>query len=186
MTRHTTTAVAVALSKGRLRTELGNPLPMPAAAEAVPFTDPKTGRITDGKAAAKRSAEKRKLLREIREASEPIATMNPETCPVWLREHVREGAPYAMTLRERFPDPALARLVGTTVDAYVLYRAHAALGAKGDAKAMTEARAWHREHRASLRELAALAGLVKAGPPTDPHAAFYAAAREAEAEIEPR
>lgn len=160
MTRHVSSPIAVAVSHDRHRVELGNPQPIPAE-RAVPFQDARTGRIVNGREAARRSAEKRRQLREIKAQGEGIATMNPETCPPWLREHVREAQPYALSLRTRFPDPALARLVGTTADAYVLYRAHAALGAKGDPRAMAEARAWLREHRASLRELAALAAVAR-------------------------
>lgn len=167
--------VSVSWSHGRPRTELRRPsdggTPALPADEAAPFQDQKTGRFTDGKAAAARSAAKRKLLKEIRLQGQGIATLNPDACQPWLRPHVRDGAAYAMTLRERFPDPGLARLIGTTADAYVLYRALVALGGNGDAKSLTEARAWLKEHRACLRELAALGGMVKAAPVSDAAAA---------------
>lgn len=171
--------VEVNESHKRLRVELRRPSdggvpPMPPAAAVEPFQDPKTGRIVDGKRAALASARRRRLLALEREAG-AIATLNPDRCESWLSPHVRDGAAYVRELAERFPDPALARLVGETADAHAMTRGLLALAAQGAPKALGEARAWMREHRACLRELCALAGLVGKKENADPHAAVMTA-----------
>lgn len=151
--------IGVAWSHGRPRTELrrpsdgGTPTIAPETVDTVPVRDPKTGRWTAGNQAARRQTVKR--------LAEGIATLNPAACPPWMRSHVAEGAAYAMTLLGRYPDPALARLVGTTVDTWVVSRALLSLGAGGDEKALKEARMWSSEHRACLRELASLGAIAK-------------------------
>lgn len=132
-------------------------LPPESAGDTAPTRNPKTGRFVPGNRAYRRRA----LARRIR----GVATLDPGRCQSWLTPHVREGAQYAMELAGRFTDPALTRLVGDTADAHTIYRALLALGAAGDAKALTEARAWLREHRSCLRELAALAAVAAEAEP---------------------
>lgn len=144
-------------------------LPPPPAGQAAPDRDPGTGRFTAGN----RAAQRRARVTRVR----GVATLDPARCESWLAPHVRHGLAYAVALAERFPDPALARLVGDTSDAHVIYRALLALGAAGDAKALTEARAWLREHRSCLRELTALAAIAAEGADHhhDPLARFHPA-----------
>jgi hypothetical protein len=149
--------IEVNWSHDRPRVELRRPSdggtpPMPASAETAPIKDATTGRFVKGNQAHRR--------RSLKSKATGISTLNPATCASWLTPFVRDGVAYAMQLVGRFPDPALARLVGATCDAHVMYRALLGLAAQGDKQALGESRAWLREHRACLRELAALAGLV--------------------------
>ena len=154
-----TKPVEVNWSHERPRVELRRPSdggtpPLPASVDAAPMNDPTTGRFLPGNGAARR--------RSLKAKQQGIATLDPARCASWLSPYVTDGAAYGMTLLARFPDPALARLVGATCDAHTMARALMALAASGDAKALGESRSWLREHRACLRELAALAGLVGA------------------------
>jgi hypothetical protein len=66
-----------------------------------------------------------------------------------------------MELLRRFPDPALAKLIGDTADARTVYRALLHLAAQKDGvdtDLLREARAFLREHRACLSTLSALSG----------------------------
>lgn len=162
-----TKPVGIAWSYGRPRVELrrpsdgGTPALPPASVDAEPMKDPKTGRFVVGNRAHRR--------RSLKAKSKGISTLNPERCESWLRPHVASGAAYGMVLAERFPDDALARLVGATADADTVYRALLALAAQGDGQALKEARGWLREHRACLRELATLAEVAGAAHgPVDP------------------
>lgn len=149
-------------SHGRPRTELRRPSdggtgPLPA--ESAPMNDPETGHFPPGNRAWKRREVKR---RELVRRKRGISTLNPAACEPWLRPHVEDGAAYGLDLQARFDRPALARLIGDTADAHTIYKALLALGVRGDGKALSEARAWLREHRSCLRELAALNGMVPA------------------------
>ncbi len=164
--------VSVDWSHGRPRTELRRPSDggtpaLPPADETAPVRDETTGRWVKGNGAARR--------RSLKAKSKGIATLNPAHCASWLAPSVKDGVDYAMTLMARFPDPALARLVGATCDAHVMAQALLRLAARGDDKALPEARAWLREHRSCLRELAALAGLVAEADTSDPLARFMTA-----------
>jgi hypothetical protein len=152
--------ISVSLSHGRPRTEVRRPSdggtpPLPV--ESAPTNDTKTGRVLPGNRLWKKREAKRADLVRRRKG---ISTLNPETCEPWLRPFVLEAVRYGLDLQARFDEPALARLIGDTADAHAIYKGLIALGSKGDTKALTEARGWLREHRACLRELAALAGLV--------------------------
>ncbi len=149
--------VTVEVSHGRPRLALRRPTDggttaLPDADDAGPLNDPVTGRFTDPKAAARR--------RWLKRRAEGVATLDPARCVSWLSPYVKDGGAYGAELLARFNDPALARLVGATADAHTVFRGLLALGAAGDPKALVEARAWLREHRACLRELSVLAGLV--------------------------
>lgn len=167
-----TKSVEVNLSHGRPRVELRRPSdggtpPLPEPEATAPTNDAKTGRFLPGN-----RAHRRRLLKT-KQAG--IATLDPARCASWLAPSVKDGASYAMTLMSRFPDPALARLVGATADAHVMARALLQLAATGDKDSLSEARSWLREHRACLRELAALAGLVAGEKdPVDPLDAYVA------------
>lgn len=172
-----TKALEINYSHGRPRVELRRPSDggtpaLPEAVDAAPTHDATTGRFLPGNRAHR--------LRALKSKQAGIATLDPARCASWLAPSVKDGAGYAMTLMSRFPDPALARLVGATADAHVMARALLQLAATGDKDALSEARAWLREHRACLRELAALAGLVTREAPGDPYAEIAAAhARDA-------
>lgn len=160
MTEPKTPAIEVNWSHGRPRCELRRPSDggtpaLPETVETAPVRDIKTGRWIKGNGAARH--------RSLKTRADGIATLNPSACEPWLRGSVEDGAAYAMELLTRFPDPALARLVGNTADAHTMYRALLSLAAKGDGsgKCLTEARGWLNEHRACLRELASLAGFAK-------------------------
>ena len=158
--------VSVNASHGRPRVELRRPSdggtpPLPPTAPTVPFQDPVTGRITDGREARRR--------RTVKARAKGVSTLNPERCEPWLAPHVRAGAAHGVELLGRFTDPALGALVGATADAHTVFRALLSQGAAGDAKALTEAKAWLREYRACMRELAALAGLVSGRADDDSH-----------------
>jgi hypothetical protein len=116
----------------------------------VPIQDASTGRFVKGNRAYRR--------RQVKERSKGIATLDPKRCASWLSPFVVGGAEYGCDLLRRFPDPALARLVGDTADARTVYRALLHLAAQGDTEALKEARAWLREHRACLATLSALSG----------------------------
>lgn len=176
-----TKLVEINMSHGRPRVELrrpsdGGPPALPAA-NAAPTNDAKTGRFLPGNRAHR--------LRSLKTKATGIAGLDPARCASWLSPYVRDGRDYAMTLVGRFPDPALARLVGSTCDAHVMYRALLGLAATGDKDALSESRSWLREHRACLRELAALAGLVSEATPANPHAVFNAAMEAATKERTP-
>ncbi len=161
-----TKPVEVNWSHGRPRVELSRPSdggvpPIPASVESAPVNDPTTGRFVRGNRMWRR--------RTLKSKQAGISTLDPARCASWLSPYVKDGAAYAMTLLQRFQDPALARLVGATADASVMYRAHLGLAAAGDKDALSEARSWGREHRSCLRELAALAGLVSAAADDDEH-----------------
>jgi len=150
--------VAVNTSHGRPRVELRRPSDggtpaLPATEDAAPERDATSGRWVKGNRAARR--------RTLKRLASGISTLNPTAVAPWLQPSVREGVSYAMELAARFPDPALARLVGAAADAHAVYRGLLAQGAAGDAQALTDARAWLREARATLRELCALAGITK-------------------------
>ena len=141
-----------------MRVELRRPSdggtpPMPASEDTAPINAPGTGLFVKGNRAYRRRALKSKAT--------GIATLDPARCASWLSPYVLDGRHYGMTLLQRFPDPALARLVGATCDAHVMYRALLGLAATGDKDALSESRAWLREHRACLRELSALAPMVR-------------------------
>lgn len=119
-----------------------------------PWQDPVTGKITDGRSALL-AARRRRLVQQ----ASGVATLDSTRCESWLLPHVTDGAAYAYELLGRITDPALARLAGATADAHTMFRGMLALAASGDKKATSEARAWLREHRACLRELAVLSGL---------------------------
>ena len=149
--------IEVNWSHDRPRVELrrqsdGGVPPMPASDESTPMHAPGTTRFAKGNQAYRR--------RMVKAKAEGIATLDPARCASWLSPFVRDGRDYAMQLVGRYPDAALARLVGATADAHCMYRALLGLAATGDKDALSESRAWLREHRACLRELAALAPLV--------------------------
>ncbi len=148
--------IAVTMSHDRLRVELARPsdggVALPESEESTPIHAPGTTRFGKGNRAWRRRA--------LKVRQEGIAGLDPARCASWLSPFVKDGRAYALTLMSRFPDPALARLVGATCDASVMYRALLQLAAQGDKDALGESRAWLREHRACLRELAALAGMV--------------------------
>lgn len=176
-TSHRPSVPHVALSHERLRVEMGATPSLPDADESGPVRDPKTGRFVKGNRAWRRRQAKRTAL----------AVLSPRTAPVWLRPHVDDGSRYHLQLQARFPDPALSRLVADAAAAHVVSTALLSLGASGDAKALSEARSWLREHRATIRELSALASLAThASAPTDPwaHVMAVAAAAAKEADDE--
>ena len=153
------------------RTAAGDvPALPPVAEDPSPTTDPKTGRFLPGNRMHRR--------RQVKERARGIATLNPKACPSWLSPFVADGVRLAGEFAQRFPDdPALRPLLGAAVDSWVVYRALLALGAQGDGQALSEARAWLREHRAAIATLAALAGEVKQAreASVNPHAALAAA-----------
>ena len=166
-------------SKGRRRPSTRTPsgdrpaLPPADTADAPPMHDKATGRFLPGNRAHR--------LRQVKERAKGISTLDPAKCPSWLSPYVREGVRVAADFVTRFPDdPAIAPLLGSTVDAWVVFRALLALGAAGDGQALTEARGWLREHRACIATLAALAGDLKRerDASNDPHAALAAIAVE--------
>lgn len=128
----------------------GGPPALPEAADPEPMKDATTGRFLPGNRAYRR--------RQVKERARGIATLDPKRCASWLRPFVEGGASYGCDLLQRFPDPALARLVGDTADARTVYRALLHLAAQGDTEALKEARAWLREHRSCLSTLSALSG----------------------------
>jgi len=118
--------------------------------------DAKTGRFLPGNRAYRR--------RQVRERAKGITTLDPKRVASWLTPFVAGGAEHGLELLQRFPDPALARLVGNAADAHTVYRALLHLAAQGDSQALGEARAWLREYRSCLATLSALS----AGGHTDP------------------
>lgn len=149
-------------SHGRARTIArrpsdGGPPLLPPTVLIGPMRDPQTGRWVAGNVAHR--------VRAVRAAARELATLNPATCGPWLRPHVADGATYATELAERFPDPALRRLVLDCAAAHTAYRALLALAGEGDGDALKEARAWLREHRACLATLSALAGSMRSDAP---------------------
>lgn len=163
--------VAVETSHGRPRVALRRPTDggtpaLPPPAEAAPERDTTTGRFVAGNRAGRR--------RTIKRLARGISTLNPTAVAPWLQPSVREAIAHAVDLAERFPDPALTRLVGATADAHAVFRGLLVLGAQGDAKALAEAKAWLREYRASVRELAALAGVVASTKDDDDAGAWAA------------
>ncbi len=161
-----TKPIEVNWSHDRPRVELGRAShgavsPMPLSTESTPVHEPGTTKFGKGNQAYRRRMVKRK--------ANGIATLDPARCASWLTPFVKDGQRYAAELMGRYPDPALARLVGATCDAHTMSRALLSLAAQNDKDALGESRAWLREHRACLRELAALAGMVGgAGAPADP------------------
>ncbi len=160
-----TKAIEVNWSHNRPRVEHRRPSdggvpPIPASVESAPVNDPTTGRFVRGNRMYRRRA--------LKDRQKGIATLDPARCASWLSPHVRDGAAYGMVLLARFPDPALARLVGATADAHTMARALLQVAGGGDKDALGEARSWMREHRSCLRELAALAGLVSAAADDGP------------------
>lgn len=143
-------------SKGRARITLprasdGGPPPLPEAADAAPLNDPVTGRFTNPTLAARR--------RWLKKQTKGVTTLDPKRCASWLSPHVVDGAAHGLDLLQRFPDPALSRLVGNAADAHAVYRAllHLASSA-GDTEALKESRQWLKEYRACLSTLSALSG----------------------------
>lgn len=125
--------------------------PLPKAEDAAPIKDAKTGRFLKGNQAHRR--------RQVKEKAKGISTLNPERCASWMRPFVEGGGKYALALLTRIgSDDVLARLAGDVADAHTVFRALIALGAKGDAEALREARHWLREHRSALTTLVKLAG----------------------------
>lgn len=134
------------------------------------------GRFVKGNAAGKLRAAKAMAR------TRGVMTLNPTKCAAWLAPHVRDGQGYGVDLIKRVPDPVLARLAGDVADARAVYRALLGVAASEDTdaseriEALREARAWLREHRASLATLSALAGVKPAGGDADP---FYVADEDA-------
>lgn len=158
--------VSVNWSHGRPRAELSRPAdggvpPVPLSTESTPVHAPGTTKFGKGNQAYRRRMVKRK--------ANGIATLDPARCASWLTPFVKDGQAYAAELMGRYPDPALSRLIGACCDASVMFRALLSLAAMNDKDALGESRAWLREHRACLRELAALGSLVGgACAPADP------------------
>lgn len=137
-------------------------LPPSESGESAPMNDPKTGRFVAGNRAHRRRMLKRK--------AEGIATLDPAHCEPWLRPHVEAGKSYAAKLLTRVQhDPALLELAGAVADAHTVYRALLNLAAHGDMKALEEARAWLREHRAALATLSGLANESSGTTADDAH-----------------
>ena len=141
-------------SHGLLRTRVPNlGLVSPPKLSAPTATDHEkvTGRFAKGNAAAKR--------RTVKAAAPIIVGLDPEQCEPWLAPFARLAGEHAANLVGELgiDSNILSGLAIDTAAAMAIYRGLLSLGAKGDTKALSEARAWLREARQNVITLASLA-----------------------------
>jgi hypothetical protein len=173
---------ALEWSHDRVRTVVrADEVPPIPSVDTEPCRDPNTGRVGVGNRLHRRRLLKRR--------AEGIATLNPATCPTWLRPFVELGRPYVTSLVELLDGrPSLHPLAGSVADSHVMFRALTALALSAEGRdrtaLLTEARGWLREHRTALATLLALAGDV-AAPPDPDEALPWVTTRPEDAQTDP-
>jgi len=107
----------------------------------APDRDENTGRFVPGNAASRR--------RKLKGAAKVLVSLDPAHCDPWLRPSIELAVTHATDIIAGLPvqSAALNALAVDTATATAVYRGLLALGAQGDAKALSEARAWLREAR---------------------------------------
>jgi hypothetical protein len=138
-------------SQGRPRPQVpepgSSPLP-PGTVLAAPIRDKRTGKFAKGNDAYR--------LRGLRAIGKRIVGLNPAEVAPWLRPFAALAASDAPRLVEQHgcaDDAALVGLCEDVAAARAVFRGLLALGAKGDREALSEAKAWLREHRQAVLSL---------------------------------
>jgi hypothetical protein len=153
-------SVKLEWSQGRVRTTVrASDQTASEPPQSLPIHEVGTKRFAKGNQAWR--------LRQLKQRTAGIATLNPRKAPSWMRPHIETGRSYIAALVAMLGDkPALHPLAGDAADSHVVYRALLSLAlATDDAAAratlLGEARGWLREHRTALATLCALAGGLK-------------------------
>ena len=119
----------------------------PERCSRIPKRDGK-GRFAQGNTASK--------LRVLKGSAKNLIGLVPSEVVPWLRPFVviaNQDASKLVSQHGIEDDIALMRLADATASAYAVFRGLLALGAKGDKEALSEAKAWLREHRQSVLTL---------------------------------
>ena len=126
-------------------------LPPAPTGNAAADRDARTGRFSRGNTASRR--------RRAKALAKALPGLDPSKCEPWLQPFARLAVDHAAQLVADLPvqSAGLNALASDAAAALGVFRALVALGSQGDRRALTEARAWLREHRQSMIALTALA-----------------------------
>ena len=124
---------------------------MPTAGLTAAERDPTTGQFRPGNTVSRR--------RKIRRIAKSLPWLDPNEAEPWLAPFLRAAKEHAVDLLAEVSDlgPIVAGVAEELALARVMARALVQLGAKGDRKALEEARGWLREARQAALALEGLA-----------------------------